>query len=201
MKKHIITLAVLVCMCLTSKAQNTPTQLDEALIAYKAGKLQDARFALQEALDELDRVIGAEILQLFPPQLGSLNAEKGSDQVTGGSSGIGRMGFFVSRNYKSDSHNTASLQIIGDSPALTGINALLALPVFAPDPNQKRIRVGNYRGILRRSQTEEGLSSWECQIPFGNSLLTLQCSGSMDEKAVTDMAAMIPMDKIAAWLQ
>jgi hypothetical protein len=88
------------------------------------------------------------------------------------------------------------VEIITDSPLIAGINAILALPLIASDPNQKRIRVSSYRAMLTRSDDGAGNVSWDVQVPMGSTLLTFKSNGPTDEKTVTDMVNSIKVDEI-----
>lgn len=198
--KTIITTLMISCVFIAGLlAQDVSVQLDEARSAYKSGDLQGTRFALQQAINEIDKAIGAEILKILPSKLENMTMVQSEDNVTAAS--MGYAGLYVNRNYKADENKTASIQIISDSPFLSGINALLTMPMFGSDPNQKRIRVGSYRALLQRSQDEGGNVTWDIQIPFGSNLLTFNCKGIESEKAVTDLANLIPVDQIAKLAQ
>ncbi len=175
-------------------AQEVDKQLGDARTAYRSGDLQESRFALQQALNEIDKAIGAEILTILPTRLSALGAIAGSDNVTSAA----YVGLFVTRNYENnDKSQTATVTIIGDSPMMAGINAILSLPMIASDPNQKRIRVGGYRGLLQRNTDETGIVSWEAQIPVGSTLFTLSTKGIAEERNVTEMLNTIKIDEIA----
>lgn len=198
--KKLIVLISSVCLVLASGyAQDVSGRLDEAGSSYKGGDLQGTRFALQQALNEIDLAIGAEILKMLPDKMGNMSAIEGDENYSAAS--MGYAGLFVSRSYKQDDLINSSIQIIADSPLLSGLNALLAIPMFASDPNQKRIRVSGYRALLNRNQSDDGKVSWEVQIPVRSTLITFQCSGIEAEKTVTDMAATIPVEQIAKFLQ
>ena len=187
-------------ICTTAaSAQEVETKLDEAQSAYREGNLEAARFALQQAMNEIDLAIGREVLGLLPANMGQMAMVETDDQV--GSAGMGFAGLYVQRNYRSDGDSSADLQILADSPLLAGINAILALPSFVSDANQKRIRVGNYRSLLQKSENSAGLVTWDVQVPFGSSLLTLQVKGADSEQAVIDMANTIPVDQVARLIQ
>lgn len=194
--KKIITILAACFLFSGAIAQDAAKPLDEARSAYKAGELQNARFALQQALNEIDRAIGAEILAALPTQMGEMKFIETEDNVTAISTGFA--GLFVHRNYASET-STSSVEIISDSPLLTGLNAILALPFFGTDSNQKRIRVGNYRALLQKNVQEDGTVSWDIQIPVNKTLISFNCIGIADENAVTRMANTIPVDQIAKY--
>ncbi|PKP53262.1 MAG: hypothetical protein CVT92_05135 [Bacteroidetes bacterium HGW-Bacteroidetes-1] len=198
MKKIIVTMVMALMTVISLEAQSFNTQIGEAQSFYKSGDLHGTRFALQTALNEIDRAIGAEILKIIPEKMDDMIFVESDDNITATSMGFA--GLFVSRSYLSEGKN-ASITIISDAPFLTGINAILALPSFASDPNQKKIKVGNNRALLQKSEDETGEISWDVQLPFGSTLLTFHCEGVKDEKTIIDMANTIPMDKIARFAQ
>jgi len=180
-----------------AKAQQGQQKLKDAETSYKNKDLESARFALEQALNEVDILLGKEILTMLPTALGGAPIVAKDDQVTG--SGAGFMGLFVQRNYAlADASKTINISIIGDSPLLAGINAMLALPAFVTsgDPNQKRIKVDGYKSLMQKSESE-GKISYEIQIPFGNNLITCKLSGYNSETEVTGIANNIPVAKIA----
>ena len=176
-------------------SQDIQANLDAARSSYESGDLENARFALQEALNVINLAIGQEILGMLPTSMGGMEKIVDGDNVTG--TGLGFAGLFVSRSYTGE-NKTASIEIVGDSPMMAGINALLALPVFmSSDPNQKRIKIGNYKALLTKSTDDQDLVSYDIQLPFTNSLLTFECTGVDNENDVVGMANSIPVDKIA----
>ncbi len=180
-------------------AQDVDKRLDEAQSAYNAGNLEAARFALQQAMNEVDLAIGQEILKLLPSNMGNMGYKEADDQV--GSASMGFAGLYVNRSYTSDENASVNVQVIADSPLLAGINTILALPLFGSDPNQKRIRVGNYRSLLQKSEGSDGQVSWDIQVPFGSSLLTLNYKGIPEENVVVEMANTLPVDQISRLVQ
>jgi hypothetical protein len=202
MKKiyRVLSICMLVMIAWPAFSQNVESALDEAQTAYRSGNLEAARFALQQAMNEVDLAIGREVLALFPDQLGPMPKADTEDQVA--SASMGFAGLYVQRAYRSsDGGASAELQVLADSPLLAGINAILSLPSFVSDANQKRIRVANYRALLQRNEDSTGTISWDIQVPFGSSLMTLQVSGMEDENAVVTMANTIPVDQVARLIQ
>jgi hypothetical protein len=199
MKKTATTI-VMACMFISGLySQDVNGRLGEAGSSYKSGDLQGTRFALQQALNEIDLAIGQEILKLLPAKMGKMEAT-GEDGNYSAST-MGYAGLFVNRSYNFDEELSSDIQIISDSPLLAGLNTLLALPMFASDPNQKRIRVSGYRALLQRNESDEGHLSWEVQIPVRSTLITFKCNGIVSEKEVTDMVNTIPVEQIARFAQ
>jgi len=197
MKKIIYAFTIALILLSGAKiySQDIQTKLDAANSSYQSGDLENARFALQEALNLINQAIGQEILELLPASLGGMDKTTDGDNVTG--TNMGFAGLYVSRSYGSGNKN-ASVEIVGDSPLMTGINALMALPsVMSSDPNQKRIKVGTYKALQTKSTDDQGNVSYDIQLPLTNTLLTIKCSGVQNESEVTLMANTLPIDKIA----
>lgn len=198
MKKIIYLFVISTLAVSTIQAQNVEANLAQAKASYKSGNLEDARFALQQALSEVETVIGKEVLKILPVKMGSFAFVEADDNVLGMSGSFA--GLNVTRNYGGgEGQGSASVSIMSDSPLLAGINAILALPAMlgGSDPNQKRIKIDGYKGLLQKNEAMEGSPvSYEVQVPFGSSLLTFHCEGVNNETEVLSMANTIPVSKI-----
>lgn len=183
----------------TLRGQEVETSLNQAKAAYGAGNLEEARYSLQQAINQIDLALAQEILNLLPPQMGDMPFTDEDETV--GSAAIGFAGLFVSRTYRSDESTSATLEIMADSPMLAAINTILALPMIGSDPDNKRIRIAGYKGLLQKQEDDIGTVNWALQVPFGASLMTINFEGIQDEKKIMEMANTIAVDKIAAMLQ
>lgn len=196
MKKKLIILIVVFFVIPGTfiQAQDVTASLDEALSSYKSDNLEDARFALQGALREINQAIGKEILAILPDEMNGMSKVEAGDDVTGINTGFA--GLFISRAYTAEDRD-ASIEIVSDSPLLAGINTILAMPGFmTSDENQKRIKIEGYKALLTRNTDNEGVVSYDLQMPFSGSLLTFQCTGIEDENEVIGMVNRIPVDEI-----
>src|SRR3954467_15660268 len=126
MKKFIITLSCL-CMALTGFSQDFDKNLSTAKASYSSGKLEDARFAMEQMLSDLDAAIGKEILKMLPAQMGSLKTVAADDNVMGSSAGM-TGGLYVHRNYGA-TPKIAALEIVNNSPLMNSIGAILNTPL------------------------------------------------------------------------
>ena len=193
MKILYTTLISLGLFAATLSAQEVSKQLHEAGSAYDAGNLQETRMALQQTIHELDMAIGNEILKALPATLHNMPIDQEKDNV----SSAGDLGLFISRRYAApENDHYISIEIIGDSPMISGVNALLSLPVFVGDRNQKRVRLGSRRALLQKNEGQDGINSWDVQVPMGSTLLIFSLRGDMDENTVTELAATLPLDQI-----
>jgi hypothetical protein len=200
MKKLLfITVLLILIPGIILQAQDVQARLDEASSSYESGNLENARFALQEALNELNQVIGKEILDLLPAEMNGMAKVEESDNVTGSA---GFAGLYVNRSYALDTTASSSIEIVSDSPMLASINAMMTMPAFmSSDPNQKRVKIGNYKALLTKDTDDQGMVSYDIQLPFGSSLLTFSTEGIDDEDQVIDMVNSLPIEEIVELTQ
>jgi hypothetical protein len=195
MKKiFVITLLV---VPMIAGAQDFDKNLASARTAYGAGKLEDARFAMEQMLRDLDIAIGKEIMKMLPAKLGTLDYNAKADNVTGGSGSI--TGLFVHREYGMQPKG-GSIEIMNNSPMISSLSAMLSNPVMGGmmrDENQKQIKVQGYKSLLTKSvNAETGKTNYELQVPMNNTLLTMRMEDT-NEGEITTAANLIPLAKIA----
>lgn len=194
MKK--IYLILFVVATFSASAQDFDKNLASARSSYSSGDLENARFAMESMLRDLDMAIGKEILKLLPTQMGSLKVNEKEDNLTGGT---GFVGLFVERTYGADPKR-ANVEIINNSPLLNSIGAMINTPVLGGmmrDENQKIIKVQGYKSLLTKSvNTETNKTNYELQIPINNTLVTLKVDDT-SETEITTFANTIPLPKIA----
>ncbi len=165
-------------------AQDISGSLNEARSAYNSGSLDDARFALEQTLHEIDQAIGKEILGILPTSISGMPFMEEQDNVEG--TNIGMVGLFVNRSYSGEDDKFASVEVIGDSPLMAGLNAILSMPAVLTtgDQNQKRIKVDGYKSILQKETDTQGVESFTIQIPANSTLISFQCSGYSESQAI-----------------
>lgn len=199
MKKIVYITAIIVLGNLTAvvKAQDAAPKLNEATKAYAAKDLDGTRFALQEALVEINKAIGKEILSALPTKISDISYNEKEDNISGAA---GFAGLFVNRTYGTPEGKNGKIDIMGDSPLLTAINAILAMPAImgTSNPNEKRIKVGGYKSLLKKDvNTETNVVSYTLQIPINQTLVTLEVKGIAAENDVIAIANSLPIEKIA----
>lgn len=194
MKKLIY---VITLVSFGAAAQDFDKNLATAKSSYSSGDLENARFAMEQMLRDLDIAIGKEILKLLPTQAGTLKYNDKADNLTGGA-GYGG-GLFVHRSYGADA-KMASIEIINNSPLINSIQSILTMPVLGGmvrDENQKQVKVQGYKSLLTRQvNSETGKTSYELQIPMNNTLVTVRMDDTT-EGEVTTFANTIALQKIA----
>jgi len=195
--KNIYLLIICALCGYAAAAQSVEENLAAAKTAYKNGDLEDTRFALQQALSEVEAAIGREVLKILPEKMGPFTYVEEDDDVAGMSGSF--VGLNVSRTYRAgEGEGEATISIMSDSPLLSGINAILAMPMIGGgDPNKKRIKIDGYRGVLQKTEGMEGsATTFDVQTPFGSSLLTFTTRGIESEAEVLKMANTIPVSRI-----
>ncbi len=198
MKKFILLFTVILLGVAVS-AQNFDKQLASARTAYSSGDLEDSHFSLQQALQELDMIIGKEVLKLLPENLDVLKVNSKDDNVT---SNIGFVGATIHRSY-GDAEKKADLQIISNSPLIASLNTILNLPLLGGmmrDENSKTIKVQGYKARMERSDAGNGKFNYKLDIPFSSALLTFSVDNST-ESEITAMASKIPLKEISQLIQ
>ncbi len=183
---------------LYSFAQNFTTDITTAKTAYASGKLEDAHFALQQAMQEIDMIIGKQVLSLLPQKMDAFAANTKDDNVT---SNVGFVGTTIHRSY--GQNDNVDLSIIGNSPLVTTLNTFLNTPLIGgmmSNGNNKIIKVQNYKGQLQKTDNGNGQTDYTIQIPLGSSLITFTAKNTTDTQ-ITGWANNIPFQQIAKLVQ
>ncbi|HEX6179754.1 MAG TPA: hypothetical protein VFZ47_00835 [Chitinophagaceae bacterium] len=202
--KKIYFLLIAVCTVVTASAQDFAKHLTEARTNYKAGKLDDARFAMQQMLQQLDSLTGEQVLKLLPTKMADKDVRTVRDDVSGAS---GFVGVLIHREYGLDVKKAAydsmavQIDIISNSPLIGTINALLSLPLgIGSSPDQKIVKVNGYKALLSKVSGDDEKKEFELQLPLNNALITLKAPGrSQDE--ILKMANTLPVADIAKLIQ
>lgn len=198
--KYYFIFAILFLISGTVSAQEFDKNIGAASDAYAKGNLEDTRFNLQNALHDLDIIVGQEILKKLPTSMGDSAYFEADDNVAGMSSSL--TGLTIHREYGYDGEG-GSIEIMSDSPMLASVNAILAMPMMmSSDPDQKVIKVQGYKSVLHMNRDEnKTITGYEVQVPFGKSLLTFDWNGDPGESAITNMMNAIPLADIVKLAQ
>ena len=197
MKKYSI-FVLLFCYTVLAHAQDFSKDIAEAKTSYSAGKLADAHFSLEQAIQEIDMIVGKEVLKLLPEKMNDSAAATTDDQV---SANVGFVGATVHRSY---GNGGSQVEIISNSPLISSLNAFLNMPFVGGmmrNSTTKVVKIQGYKSRLeKQGDNENGKPNYQLQIPFKSALVTITSNG-MDEKDVLSFANSIPLDKIAALIQ
>lgn len=197
--KKLTIFSLLFILASASFAQDFKADIATAKTAYAGGKLADAHFALEQAMQEIDMIVGQEVLKLLPVKIDTLNSNPKEDHVMANS---GYIGATIHRSY--GLHGGTDIEIISNSPMLAGLNAFLNMPILGGmmrDENTKVVKVQGYKSRLeKQGDNENGKPNYSLQIPFSSALLTLTVKGK-SESEVLSLANSIPVEQIAKLIQ
>jgi len=197
MKKYSILISILF-FTLALQAQDFSKDIADAKTAYSSGKLADAHFSLEQAVQEIDMIVGKEVLKLLPDKISDQPANSKDDQV---SANVGFVGATIHRDYGTTG---SQVEIISNSPLITSLNAFLNMPFvggMTRNSTTKVVKIQGYKSRLeKQGDNENGKPNYQLQIPFKSALITVTANG-MDENTVMSFANTIPLDKIAALIQ
>lgn len=197
--KQILIIFLAAFMGLSGFAQTFKEAVAKAQTAYTGGNLEEAHFSLMQAMQELDMIIGKEVIKLLPAKLEDRAANTPKDEVT---SNVGFIGATIHRTY-GEGPKIADLSIISNSPMIAMLNTVLNTPMLGgmmADANNKTIKVQGYKGRLTGSELSEGKKKYELQIPLGSALVTLSVD-DCTEGQIMAMANTLPMQQIAKLVQ
>ncbi|MEL6719044.1 MAG: hypothetical protein AAFO82_00930 [Bacteroidota bacterium] len=169
------------------------THLAEAKTNYSSGNLEDARFALQQSLNELYVVISKQILETLPETLGDTKAQSEGDQFNG--TAMGYTGVFIDRTYANDTQRKViDISLVHDSPLMNSIGSFLASPIMNLASGRKSMKIDGYKSALETSESEP--KTYTIYIPFAQSLITLTFNGYDDETEVIGLANQLPIREV-----
>jgi hypothetical protein len=199
MKKLMIIIAV-VLFSVNISAQDFAKDMATAKTAYSAGKLEETHFALQQAMQEIDLIVGKEVLKLLPAKMDSLTVNSKDDNV---SSNAGFIGATIHRSYGKNAKK-ADLSIISNSPMVSLLNTFLNSPLLggmAGDANTKNVKVQGYKARLEKKPgSTDDKNDYELQVPLGSALITFKVDDCSDAEILA-MANTIPLQQIAKLIQ
>lgn len=177
-----------------------------ARTSFAKPDLEDTRYNLMLALQQLDMKVGQEILKILPEKMDSLTAQKKKDNVLANSAGW--IGTTIHREYGINPLNKVDVDIVSNSPMVASLNAWLNNPMFAQMGGRKSMKVDGYKGSYTFENVETTDTSGkaiskprsEMQIPIFSSLVTIKCE-NMKEDDFVKMLNTLPISKIAEMLK
>ncbi len=196
-------LFLLSLVCYQSFSQD-PVQnyLKEATDFYSQKNYKQAQMSLQDAINELNKLMSEQIGNVLPTEINGLK------EVVDGSSNtsLGAMGGSqISKQYKNPAleENEAEIQILANSPMMSAMNMYLSNPALMGE-GAKSVRVGTQRAILKtemmdyygNNDVSKKIRSTQIQIPLSQTLITIQTKGFANEQAELAFAAKLDLAKI-----
>lgn len=198
MKIFIISL-ILISFTFSAYSQDElSAKLSEARTQYTSGNLEDARFALEQALVEVDNIIGKLILDQLPTSLNEFKVNSEEDSHVGSTAGFA--GVYVLRKYEDPNHSGDSdkyieFSLVNDSPFMGMVNAFVSNPLAGAVPGQKRLKIDGYKAMLQKPDNDEN-SEYSVLLPFNQSLISIKFMGVSSESDVIGMTNQFPVKEI-----
>lgn len=192
--KQILLSLVLLIFTLQANAQDKVNEhLAEAKKYYAASQKAEARYSLYQALEEVDIIIGKEILKKLPTELDGMKSTE--DEHVGSSAGFS--GVYVQRIYQDEANEDKKIEItiVNDSPFLSMVSAFLSTPMAGMIPGRKSVRLDGYKGMLQKDKDSDPVTQ-TIYVPFGQSLFTMIFTGYDSESQVTQLANKVPLSEI-----
>lgn len=176
--------------------------LKEATDFYTAKNYKQAQMSLQDAINELNKLMSDQIGNVLPAEINGLQAVEGGSSSTG----LGAMGGSqISKQYKNPTidENEAEIQILANSPMMSAMSMYLSNPSLMGE-GAKSVRVGTQRAILKtemmdyygNNDVSKKIRSTQIQIPLSQTLITIQVKGFANEQAELAFAAKLDLAKI-----
>jgi len=195
--KNLLIIA-LTMIAARSYAQNFTADINHAKSSYSAGKLEDAHFSLLQAMQEVDLIIGNEVMKQLPVKMDSYASNPGDDNVN---ANVGFAGTTIRRSYGPEKN--IDLSIIGNSPLISTLNAFLNTPLIGgmmSNGANKIIKIQGYKGQLTKDATASGQTNYTIQVPVGSSLVTFTAKNTTDSQ-IMNWANTLPLQQIAKLIQ
>ena len=197
--KKLAVLFIFVSAGVTGFAQDFNKNIATARSSYSSGNLEEARFAMQQMLNDLDMAIGREVLKMLPAKMGSNASNSANDNVT---VNTGLTGVIIHRDYGA-AEKMYNLDLMSNSPLVASINAILSIPFMgnSGDGTQKIIKIDGYKGMLQKSVDEQTKrTDYTLQVPIGSTLLTFTAPNTTEDEVIR-MANTIPLSQITKLVQ
>jgi len=180
-------------------AQDFSKNLASARTAYGSGDLENARFSMQQMLNDLDILIGKEVMKLLPAKMDAQAANVKNDNVT---VNTGLTGVVVHRDYGTGD-KAVNVEIMSNSPLIASLNAILSIPFMgnSGDGTQKVVKIDGYKSILQKEvDSETNKTGYTLQTPLNSTLVTIKIDNTT-EADIVRLANTIPLSQIAKMVQ
>lgn len=193
--RSILIILIVIGLLNSAGAQDFANSAQTAKQSYSSGNLENTRFALQQMLQSIDLVSAKEVLKVLPETFGAMSAQSAADQI---SLGTGFAGVVIHREYLSGD-KAASMEIISNSPLISSLNAMLAMPFIGAGNNGERmvIKIDGYKALIQKGLEDQKVT-YDVQIPLGSTLITLKTENFTDD--IQKLVSAIPVAKVSQTL-
>jgi hypothetical protein len=179
--------------------------IKEAEGFYAQKNYKQAQLSLQDAINELNKLMSGQVGDLLPPEINGLKAVDGS--ASNSNLGVMGGGMQISKKYEypGKKENNAEVQIIANSPMLNAMSMYLSNPSLMGE-GSKSVRVGTQRAVLKSEMEDyyddnggsKKIRSTQIQVPLSQTLITLNLKGFATEQDEISFASKLDLAKIKA---
>lgn len=204
--KSIFIVTSLSLLALGAFAQETQNQEDpkdpvykhikDAKDYYKQKKYKESAATLQEAINNINEMIGKIILSGMPADINGMTADPGNDQTTSLGTLMGA-GMTVARIYQGE-QGMLTVTIMPNSPQVEAVNTFLSNPNDYGTETEagKSIKIGDYRALCKFKNTEEEKVAY-MQMTLGSTLISYAGDGFKSEEEFIKCAEKVDYTKLA----
>lgn len=204
MKRIVILLGCMLITAIGFAQDQAQAYIKEAQDFLTKKDYQQALLSLQDATNEINRLIGEQAAAALPDEINGLKAD-GPASSNSGAMGMMGGGIAISRSYTnpSNSMNTAELNIIANSPMIATFSMYLTNPAMMGN-EYKGVKVGTQRAILK-SETNDTydnsgnsvkIRNTELTIPVDQTLITITLKGFATEQEELAFASKLDLEKL-----
>ncbi|MBC8047370.1 MAG: hypothetical protein H7Y00_11285 [Fimbriimonadaceae bacterium] len=204
MKPNAILLFVLLTALSASGQSQADTFIKEAQDFLVKKEYKQAQLSLQDAINDINMLIGAQIAASMPDDINGLKSD-GKGDINSAAMGMMGGGMQITKTYHhaTNKENDAEVQILANSPLLSSMSMYLTNPAML-GPEYKSVRVGTNRVILKSEMEDyygdgsagKKIRSTEIQIPLSQTLITIHANGFASEQDELAFAAKLDLEKI-----
>lgn len=180
------------------------TFVTEAQTFLAAKDYRNAILSLQDAINDLNNLVAAQIAESLPSEINGLRADDAGTVNTAAMGFLGG-GMQIVKSYRNPSkpENEAEVQIISNSPLMTSMSMFLNNPAMMGQ-GAKSCRIGSRRAIMKTEMQDHyddnGASKQirvtEIQIPLTQTLITINARGFASEADEMAFATKLDVEKL-----
>lgn len=165
------------------------TFITEAQTYLTAKDYRNAILSLQDAINDLNNLVAAQIAESLPTEINGLKADDAGSVNTAAMGFLGGgMQIMKSYHHPSKPENEAEVQIISNSPMMASMSMFLNNPGMMGQ-GAKSCRIGSRRAVMKTEMQDyyddnggsKQIRVTEIQIPLTQTLITVNARGFASE--------------------
>ncbi len=171
-------------------ADDIEDSIKEGLDFYKKGQYKESVDSLNYATQLIQQQLATKLEDFLPKPLSGWKIKKTTSQGVGGAMFGGGA---AAENYYTKGDSSMDVQIITNSPIISGVAMMMSNPMFATADGGKLTKIKGQKGIINYdSQSQYG----KLQILIDNRILVLLEGENIKESVLRDYANAIDYDKL-----